>query len=334
MLKGLGLGEKWRDRKNLLLAIAGGVLGVAASLLAYFYLEKAETQIQEKAQAEQSRNLVGVVVAKADLAAGATVGDDNMAIRQVPKDYVYPETVLPDGFDKARGQALLKPLGKGQPLLLAYLSESGASGLSDKLKEGRRAVSINVDEVSSMNGLIAPGDRIDLLIGSRNNLGAIITPLLQDVKVLATGSQFAPRTNAGGDDKFGLRYATLTLDVTPEESERIVLARASGTLTAVLRGRGDNTRTAPLRPLHADELFALSQPGPASDGQIGSVNYIMRGSQPGIANIFQVPVGLPTPRGATPVSAPPVTAPPATTTAAAERPAPTPEAKPTERSKP
>lgn len=327
-MPGFNLSAGWRDRKNLALAVAGGVLGLAASLLAYFYLEKAETQIQDRVKAEQSRDLVNVVVAKADLAAGAQVGDDNMAIRPVSKDFVYPETVLPEAFDKIRGQSLIKPLGKGQPLLLGHLSESSAVGLADKLKDGRRAVTINVDEVSSMNGLIAPGDHIDLLIGSRGTLGAIVTPLLQDVKVLATGNQFAPRISQPGDEKFGLRYATLTLDVSPENAERIVLARSSGTLTAVLRGRGDETKSTTLRPLQADELFALNPSDKSSEGVVSSVSYIMRGSQPGIANIFQVPVGLPTPRVLSPTPAN-VPAPPG----AAERPTTSESSKTTERSK-
>ncbi len=294
MFTGQDIAEKIRGRQTLVLAVAGGLLGLVASIMAYHYLEREETQLRDKMKAEQTQNLVPVVVAKADLSAGVTVGDNNMAIRHVSKDYVYPETVLPNGFDKVKGQALVKPLGKGQPLLLGYLAEGGAMGLADKVKEGRRAVTINVDEVSSLNGLIQPGNRIDLILSNRSGgSGGMVVPLLQGVKVLATGSQLAPSPDSQpGSDKFGLRYATLTLDVTPAEAERVVLARDSGALTAILRGRDDDKIAADLTQMQAEQLYSWG----ASIGD--SVSYIMRGGQPGLATIFQVPVGLPALRGA------------------------------------
>ena len=307
MLKRLDFSELMQTRRTLVLALAGGVLGVVASILAYVYLEREETKLRDKVHTEQTKDLVPVVVAKFPLAAGTAIGDNNMAIRQVPKDYVYPDTVLPGNFDKLQGQALIKPLAQGQPLLLSYLAEGGAAGLADKVKDGRRAVSINVDEVSSFNGLLMPGDRIDLMLSSRGNGGTMVVPLLQGVKVIATGSQYAPIQNAQpGGDKFGLRYATVTLDVTPEEAERVVLARDAGTLTAVLRGRGDDTAVAALAPLQTEQLFTHSL-------NLGdTVSYIMRGSQPGVATTIQVPVNLTlgSPTMAAPAK-PPEPAPPA-----------------------
>jgi len=238
MVTGANIAEQIRGRKTLVLALTGGVLGVAASVMAYHYLEREEAQFREQVMAKQSQNEVLVVVAKADLAAGSEIGEGNMATRHVPKDYVYQETVLPDSFDRVRGQVLSKGLTKGQPLLSSYLAGGGVTGLSDKVKDGRRAVTINVDEVSSINGMIHPGDHIDLLFSSRASAGGGgVAPLLQNVKVLATGGQFAPANGQPGQDKFGLSYATLTLDVSPEEATRITLAREIGILTALLRGR-------------------------------------------------------------------------------------------------
>lgn len=296
MLKVPDIAEMMRGRRTLMLALAGGLLGLAASVTAYHYLEREESQLRDKMKSEQARDLVGVVVAKADLPAGAAVSADTMATRQVPKDYVYPETVLPGDFDKVSGQSLVKPLGKGHPLLRSYLSEGGAAGLADKLKEGRRAVAINVDEVSSLNGLILPGDRIDLMMSVRN--GGMVIPLLQGVKVLAAGAQLAPRMGGQpGDDKFGLRYATLTLDVSPQEAEKVVLARGTGTLSAVLRGRDGDVAAAPLTPMAAEDLYAS---GEKWKGLGPTITYILRGGQPpGVATLFQVPMGLAVPPGAT-----------------------------------
>lgn len=288
MMKRQEIAELLRDRKTVMLALAGGALGLAASVMAYHYLEREETQLRDQIKEEQARNQVAVVVARADLPSGTTVSANNMATRQVPRDYVYPETVLPAAFEGVSGQTLVKPLGKGQPLLRAYLSEGGAAGLSDKIKPGRRAVAINVDEVSSLNGLILPGDHIDLMLTSRSN--GTIVPLLQGVKVLATGAQLAPKTaGQAGDDKFGLRYATMTLDVAPQDAERVILAREHGTLTAVLRGRGGEAEATALAPLQAAELSAANAPG-EEDGN--NITYFVRGQPAGIATAFKVPVGI------------------------------------------
>jgi pilus assembly protein CpaB len=304
MVTGTNIAERMRSRKTLILALAGGILGVTASVMAYHYLEREEAQFREQVLSKQSHNDTLVVVAKADLAAGTALGEENMATRHVPKDYVYPETVLPENFSKISGQTLIKPLSKGQPLLSSYLSEAGVTGLSDKVKEGRRAVTINVDEVSSVNGMIHPGDRIDLLFSVRgSSSGASIAPLLQNVWVLATGSQYAPANGQPGQDKFGLSYATLTLDVTPEEAERIILARETGILTATLRGRNDALPGLPTTPMTASQLFG---PSPAeapwqAAARVETVTYIVRGNTPGVATIFELPVGEFRSRGMVPV---------------------------------
>lgn len=294
MLERSEISEVMRSRKTLVLALAGGLLGLAASTMAYHYLEREETQLRDKMKDEQAQNLVAVVVAKADLPAGTIVKVDNMATRQVSRDYVYPETILPAEFDNTSGESLVKPVRKGQPLLRTYLSENGAAGLSDKVKAGRRAIAINVDEVSSLNGLILPGDQVDLMLSSRSS--GLVMPLLQGVKVLATGAQLAPRAGGAqpGDDKFGLRYATLTLDVTPQEAEKLILARDNGTLSAILRMRGSDEGQVALFPLQAKDLYipsSLQEGG----GQAQTVTYFVRGQPVGVAASYQVPVGVPMP---------------------------------------
>lgn len=307
MVTGTNIAERMRSRKTLILALAGGILGVTASVMAYHYLEREEAQFREQVLSKQSHNDTLVVVAKADLAAGTALGENNMATRHVPRDYVYPETVLPENFSKISGQTLIRPLSKGQPLLSSYLSEGGVTGLSDKVKDGRRAVTINVDEVSSINGMIHPGDRIDLLFSVRgSSSGASIAPLLQNVGVLATGSQYAPANGQPGQDKFGLSYATLTLDVTPEEAERIILAREIGILTATLRGRSDAQSGLSATPMTLNQLFgppnaALSTVSGPAAVRIDTVTYIVRGNTPGVATIFELPVGEFRSRGMAPV---------------------------------
>jgi pilus assembly protein CpaB len=99
------------------------------------------------------------------------------------------------------------------------------------------------DEVNSVSGMLRPGDRIDLLFTARDTLSAeqggvgdLTRPLLQDVRILATGSQLDSTQPRGpGASSFG----TITVEVSPDQAQQLVLAQRGGRLTALLRGPDD-----------------------------------------------------------------------------------------------
>src|SRR5690606_30674432 len=114
--------------------------------------------------------------------------------------------------------------------------------LSARLTEGRRAVTMPVDEINSLSGMLQPGDLIDLYVSFEHRRRRVTAPLLQGVLVLATGprtfadgerSQQAPGAGAGG-------YSAITLDTSPEDAVKLVAARQAGTITAMLRHPRDS----------------------------------------------------------------------------------------------
>ena len=128
--------------------------------------------------------------------------------------------------------------------------------------------------------------------------GQAALPLVERLAVADTG-WLTPAEFATG---VGLSYATLTLDVTPEEAERIILARETGILTATLRGRSDAQPDLPTTPMTASQLFG---PSPAAAPwqvapRVETVTYIMHGNTPGVATIFELPVGEVRSRGMAP----------------------------------
>lgn len=96
-----------------------------------------------------------------------------------------------------------------------------------------------VDEISSLSGMVEPGDRIDIVVSARNETRSFTFTLLQSIPVLATGSRVDTDTHdAQGQTR---SYTTITLDTSPEDAKRVIAAREIGRVTALLRAPGDIT---------------------------------------------------------------------------------------------
>ncbi len=222
-----------KPARTTVLLLAGALAsGTAAAFLAERYVS-GEVEAY-RARLDAARTPVRVLVANEDLPAGTPLDARNVAIRQVPATFVHHDALRPEDFAEAEGRRVLFPLRRGETLLRAHLSRARASGFSARVGKGRRALTVPVDEVSSLSGLLAPGDRIDLLMTLRDEDRTVTMPLLRDVQVIATG------TDAGDGHGDGREYRTITVLVTPDEAARIVHAREVGKLTAMLRAPGDD----------------------------------------------------------------------------------------------
>lgn len=226
--------------KTWLLLFAALVLGLASSWMTMRYLQSQKARIEASLAGHQKKAAgVSVVVARKDLPAGAVVSYESMAERDVPQDYVPNEAVMPDQFDSAQGQHLIYPVQKGKPLLWAYLDKGQNKPFSDSFPAGYRAMTIQVDEVNSLSGMLQPGDRIDLIAALRQGRRENVFPLLQNVPVLATGRRVQGRRPVQDDKAEERGYTTITLEVSPTDAQRIILAQQKGKITAVLRNAND-----------------------------------------------------------------------------------------------
>lgn len=264
--------DRIRANKNWLMLAAALILGLTAMWAAHFYIK---TRI-ETAEASLRAGMapIKVVVANRNLKPGMRVSAEAFAVREFPKTYVHQDAILPNQFPKAEGQRLIAPVDSGKPLLWAHLESGATPTFSAKLGQGRRALTVPVDEVNSISGMLVPGDRIDLILTlSREgkNASEVTFPLLQDVKVLATGTQVSSRDDP--DNKThaaGLRrYTTVTLETSFEDANRIILARNIGKLTAVLR-HPDDKQTHPNSRFDVSSLYFRTP-------QRGGVEFIIGG---------------------------------------------------------
>ncbi|MCX7272649.1 MAG: Flp pilus assembly protein CpaB [Burkholderiales bacterium] len=255
----LWVGWARRRRQPLLLAAALG-LGAVAVFGGRGYIGEQIALERERLQPRQP--MVTIVVARQDLARGDAVSPQTMAVREIPRAYLAPGTVLPERFEGFTGARLLAPVRAGEPLLQSVLEGADVSTFAAKVPAGVRAFTVVVDEVNSLSGMLQPGDRIDLLLSARPPaIGASIQPpeitraLLQDIKVLATGRQVRP----GGDEKTSRTHGAITVEVTPAQAQRLVVAQRSGKLTATLRNPQDREPVAQAS-LDVYTLLGLSPP--------------------------------------------------------------------------
>jgi pilus assembly protein CpaB len=139
------------------------------------------------------------------------------------------------------GREVLFPLGKGQPILDRDLSAPGSgTGLASKIPDGMRAVALRSDEIVGVAGFLVPGSHLDVLVTYRSDRSPepVTATVLQDAVVIAAGQQAEPDPNGKPS-----AVTVVTLLLTPEESERAVLASTQGAIHFVLRNGGDTSRT-------------------------------------------------------------------------------------------
>ena len=131
------------------------------------------------------------------------------------------------------------PIPQGNPILFSMLAPEGTSaGLSGILPDGKRALTVKVDEVAGVGGFIHPGDHVDVLVDLpiKDAAEHFSKTILHDIAVLTTGQIWQQK----GDNK-PVVVNTVTLELTPHESEVLNLASNEGKIRLALRNRNNKT---------------------------------------------------------------------------------------------
>jgi pilus assembly protein CpaB len=232
------------------------VVGVIAAMAANRFLSARIDAIE----ARNRTAMVEVVVAKVDLPKGESIGPGNVALRAIPRDYAHSNALTNNSFGSAIGRKLAYNIKGGEMLLSSMLEADKPATFSARVGIGWRAMTVAVDEINSISGLLEPGDVIDLIAGLERKGNKLTMPLLQGVQVIATGQRLAddPLT---GERK---QYATVTLNVTPSQAITLIAARDGGKITALLRNPADRQAA----PANALDINALLGQGLNADPEI------------------------------------------------------------------
>jgi pilus assembly protein CpaB len=175
------------------------------------------------------------VAAAANMEAGQAIRADNL--RMVDWPAAMP---LAGAFSNPQalvGRIVLYPLAAGEPILERQLSSPGSgNGITVKIPDGMRAISLRSDEIVGVAGFLLPGTHVDVLVtlNPGNAPDPVTFTVLQDAQVLATGEKTEP------DPEGKPTVATVvTLLVKPEDAERVDLASNQGKIHFVLRNGVD-----------------------------------------------------------------------------------------------
>lgn len=222
---------RFKPNKTWIILGIALLIGCLAALAARSYLS---TQI-EAIEARGKGKTVKVIVARHNLKRGDKVTSNTVAVRDVPVDFAHSAAIAPESFDRVDGQPLAYPVRAGEMVLWSLLEGKKVPTFSARVENGRRAMTVAVDEINSISGLLEPGDLIDLLVTIDQRGRKITRPLLQNIEVMATGQ----RAIDGARDGERKHYSTVTINITPEQAQQMILARESARITALLRRPDD-----------------------------------------------------------------------------------------------
>jgi pilus assembly protein CpaB len=195
-----------------------------------------------------------IVVATREIPEGAVV--DRLAITLTE----WPAATLPVGafttVDSVVGRITRVAVFSGDPIVPARLAPAGSGpGLEVKIGPGKRAMGVRINDVAGISGLIQPNSRVDVLVTLRTDaLGQrqVAKVFMENMRVLSVGRHM----ERDGDGE-PIDATTATLEVSPEEAERLAVAMNQGSIQLVLRGYGDPSNVATSGASSTDVLAQL-----------------------------------------------------------------------------
>ena len=256
------------------------IIGVLLALMAVFmtkaYIDQQRNQVIDEAKKKIAsiekniaKNEVKVLVANKDISRGAAITAENTEISIIPEQYRQPQAV---SADRAIGMVAVVPISKGEQVSLNKLAQPRQlGGLAEGTPVGKRAITIAVDNISSVGGLVKPGDYVDVMAlvpvpvqapdGKQVNQMAVM-PLFQNVLVLAVGQDIGAITSASGKkeaEKRGESSPLITLALQPQDANLIAFVQEQGRLRLTLRSPADSQMQA-TQPASWDTLFRYLMP--------------------------------------------------------------------------
>jgi pilus assembly protein CpaB len=217
------------DKKGIALLMVALILAIAAGGGVYLYL-KGMPLVQAKAEPDTKP----VVVAEGDLTFGTTLEEKHLRLVEFPTEAVPAGSY--SSIDSVLNQTTKVFVVAGEPVLASKLSAIGG-GLSVRIPESMRAMSLKINEVTGVSGFVLPGDRVDVVVTVQNAAGtniAVTKTILQDLEVLAAGV----KTEMKGNHNITVQTVTVLLD--PQGAEKLALGVHQGKVHLALRNPVDH----------------------------------------------------------------------------------------------
>jgi len=248
--------------------IIGIVLAILATVLTKLYLDQRTTYIEKQAQKAVSQiqqNQTAVLVAKRDIPKGAYLDASMLQAEVIPNRYVSSQAVT--SFDRIAGMAAIATIPKGEQVTLTKLMparEAATISLAMATPMGKRAVTIPVDNISSLGGMIKPGDYVDVLGAvpipagltpeGKTQIQEVILPLFQNILVLSVGQDLGVVRDRQKAKKSTTTAPIITLALSPQEASLIAFVQGQSKIRLVLRSPADS-KIYPVQPASWETLL-------------------------------------------------------------------------------
>jgi pilus assembly protein CpaB len=231
------VGENMRSRNILILALA---MALITTVLFNQYLKNLDKKYKK------SQNKVSVIAAKADIKKNQRVNVDMLEVKEVDSDSVYAESIKK--IEELEGKYALTDIKKGEILLPFRFTDRFKENqlLTRKVREGFRAVSVEVNFVESVSNLIQPEDYVDVVFSEeikRSGANSVINTvfILENVRVLAVGKRLSENELQSSDTKDATtnetEYVSVTLELNPSDSVKLINADERGKIKLILRSK-------------------------------------------------------------------------------------------------
>ncbi len=248
-------------RITLIVAV---LLAVGTGIITLRYLSSLNQQNQAQ---QQQVELRPIVIANRDIQARAKITPDMLTKTTRPANEVEPQALSDP--KQAEGDVALITIPQGSTLTATKVGQPAEVGLTVRLKPGMRAVTIPVDRVKSVAGLIQAGDRVDVMasVGRGPGIPPKTFSIIRGALVLAIGSELEATGAAGASpapDAGTGAANTITLGVTPEQADLLTVADINTTLRLALRSPQEPVRSLPAEKLEFADLGNVPAPAPAN----------------------------------------------------------------------
>lgn len=226
------------ESENKKIIIAAVVMALLTTFLVYSYIKKATVKTE-------AVDYINVFVASKTLPARYKITDADIKQVKLNKDYLNQKAVL--NKSDIIGKRLKDSIIEGEQILRDRLANEGNVTLAYNVPEGKRAVSINVNEQIEVSNLIRPGDFVDIYAsfdreevekGTEKKIYPRITKqVIQNVEVLSLGQD-----QIVADEKTKELPKTITLAVSIEDTPKLIYASEYAALRLALRPAGENKK--------------------------------------------------------------------------------------------
>ena len=262
------------DRKLIAVIACAVIVGLFAALMVSRYLSSVKAQSKV------------IVAAAVPIPMSTQITPEHLTMVHLPPE-ATPDTAF-TSIDKLVGRVTIVPLGPKELITdLKLAPEGSAAGLAGVISEGTRAMTVKVADVVGVAGFVLPGAWVDVVAvvdpqDQGNNQGPTSKIVLQHIKVLASDRNIEKQESG----ETTMIVKAVTLEVMPDQAEKLALAATEGKLQLVLRNSiDDDAVTTPgvtKRALLGGAMLAsAAAPAPSSGGTMAPVRRASAGGGAG-----------------------------------------------------